>query len=494
MRTHALRITALLVSAAFAQQTYASGYHFTTQSSSAQSVANASGAEANDASTIFTNPAGLSRLDGDNFTGVLEVIAPHGDFTDQGTHTTNFNGSVPGYNGVSPGGDNGGGFVKTTAVPHLYLSHQINDALTVGFGAFVPFGSDVKYNSSWVGRYDVIETSLATVALNPSFSWKVNKEWSIGGGVTAQYINGKLVKGADMGSGAVGNFLSSYGAQIQAGAMQAAAGAQQAGAAAQQAAAAAAAAQAAGNAAAAQQYAAQAAQYGAQAKALAAQAQSLAAIPGTLISTFAGQSAFDGQVSVKGDDWGYGFNVGALYNADDHTRFGIAYRSQIHHKLSGNATWTVSQNYANNSVLAQTGAALGLGNTLGGIVQSTLNGQFTNSAASIAVDTPESFSINGYHDFTDRFALMADITWTKHSRFQALTVRFANQLPPANIPENWADTTKYSLGASYRLSDALQLRAGWSYDQSPVTDANRTPALPDGNRRWYSFGANWKLS
>ncbi|MGL6046590.1 MAG: outer membrane protein transport protein, partial [Vogesella sp.] len=54
----------------------ASGYHFGTQSVSAQSTANASAAEAADASTIFYNAAGMTKLEGTNFSGALNLVAP----------------------------------------------------------------------------------------------------------------------------------------------------------------------------------------------------------------------------------------------------------------------------------------------------------------------------------------------------------------------------------------------------------------------------------
>ena len=466
MRTHALRITALLVGAALAQQAWASGYHFGTQSVSAQGTANASGAAADDVTTIFSNPAGLTHIDGDNFAGVLDIVVPHGDFTDGGSHT---------YLGQTTGGQSGGNFTKTTVVPHAYLSHKINSDLTVGFGAFVPFGSDVEYASNWAGRYDVLETKLETLALNPSFAWRVNPTVSIGGGITAQYNKGKLVKGADFGTVSMiapnGNGPS-LAQQLQ-GALT----------------------QAQGLAAAAQAtFGTSSAQY----QQAAAAVQALTGLNSSMVANLSGNPTYDGQVDVNGDDWGYGFNMGVLFDIDPHTRVGVAYRSKIQHKLNGTANWTVPQTFASSPVYAQasaTLAALGtnVGN-LGQLVQNSLNSTFSNGGASIAVDTPESLSLSVYRDINDKLALMADVTRTKHSRLQAINVQFANGLAPANIPENWADTTKYSVGGTYKYSDQLKLRAGFMYDQSPVSDSNRTPALPDGDRKWVSLGFNWAFS
>lgn len=428
MRMHALRLSALLVSAAFAQQALASGYHFGTQSVSAQGTANASGAAAEDASTIFYNPAGLTLVKGTTISGVLDIVVPHTEFKDGGSHTSGVINTANGQTvipGRATGGSNGGDFVKTTAVPHAYFSHQLNDTTTVGLGVFVPFGSMTEYNDDWVGRYNIIKTELKTVAINPSFAFKASEMVSVGGGITAQYIHGKLIKGADFGSGAVGLLL-------QQGAIN-------------------------------------------------------AATANALLNTagVAGNPNYSGKVDIKGDDWAFGWNLGVMFNIDPGTRIGVAYRSKIKHELQGDATWTVPQTFA------AAGSPFG---PAGAIVQSSLNARYSNSAATLNVDTPESLSISAFKQINSKIALMADVTRTRHSRFEELRVDFANGLADSNTPERWDDTTKVSVGGSYQLNDAIKLRGGLSYDQSPVDDSNRTPSIPDNNRKWFSLGANWALN
>lgn len=51
----------------------ASGYHFGSQSVSAQGTSHANSAEAADASVLFYNPAGMSLLDGTQFAGGLTL-------------------------------------------------------------------------------------------------------------------------------------------------------------------------------------------------------------------------------------------------------------------------------------------------------------------------------------------------------------------------------------------------------------------------------------
>ena len=84
-------------------QVQASGYHFGSQSVAAQGSAHANGAEAADPSTIFYNPAGLTRLKGTQVTSGLTILLPDGDYEDKGS-TDVFGNPLSGECGrVSPG-------------------------------------------------------------------------------------------------------------------------------------------------------------------------------------------------------------------------------------------------------------------------------------------------------------------------------------------------------------------------------------------------------
>ncbi|MDC8786534.1 OmpP1/FadL family transporter [Roseateles koreensis] len=410
---------------------HASGYHFGSQSAASQGTANANGAEAVDASALFYNPAASSRLQGTQASGVLNIVVPSGSYQDQGS-TTQF--------GLPTNGGNGGKFVATTAVPHAYLTHQLNDALSLGFGVFVPFGSKSDYSPDWAGRYNTIGTEVKTIALNPSIAFKLNERLSLGAGVTAQYMEGKLSKGADFGSGAMALIVQQ---QVAANAV-------------------------------------------AGVPTSVIQAAVLNKLSG-LIQAVSGNPSYSGRVDVDGTGWGYGFNLGLLYNYDDNTRFGLAYRSNISHTLKGQANWQV-QTPAANLAAVLNGALPGAGT----LVQQRLLAAYTNSDASLNVDTPESVSLSFFKQ-QDKLAVMGDLTITSHSRFNELRVDFSNNLPDSVTPERWKNTIRASFGANYQWSDQLKLRGGLAFDQSPVTLATRTPSIPDADRVWVSAGMNWKF-
>lgn len=91
---------------------------------------------------------------------------------------------------------------------------------------------------------------------------------------------------------------------------------------------------------------------------------------------------------------------------------------------------------------------------------------------------------------------MADVTWTRHSQMQNIDVNF--NTPSEGdfvVRQNWRNTYKVSVGANYKYNDALMLRGGVAYDQSPVSDDSlRHPALPDSNRWLFSLGGNYKFT
>ena len=104
---------------------------------------------------------------------------------------------------------------------------------------------------------------------------------------------------------------------------------------------------------------------------------------------------------------------------------------------------------------------------------------------------PESVSLSLFHQINDRFAILADATWTKWDRFEELRFEYDNPNQPDTVqPENWENTMRYSLGLTYTHNDRLLFRMGTAYDETPIPSAEyRTPRIPGNDRTWLSFGA-----
>ncbi|AZN36547.1 OmpP1/FadL family transporter [Iodobacter ciconiae] len=361
----------------------ASGYHFGTQSVSAQGVAISNAAEAEDATVLFYNPAGMTNLPGTNISGALIVVDPHISFSNM--NATN-------SRGKTVTGNDGGTATGPVVVPQTYITHQVNEQLFVGLAMFVPFGDKTNFDDKWIGRYNGTDLELMTLAINPSVAYKINEQFSVGAGVTAQYMKARYKKMIDLGGKAtVGGFSS---------------------------------------------------------------------------------PALDGSMDYEGDDWSYGFNLGATWKVDDTLRFGAAYRSSLSHTLEGDAKFTVPGVFP-------PGVAVGA--------------KLLNSNGTVDLETPDSFSLNFYKKLNSQFALTGDWTHTWHSKFQDLILKTDAGFM-ADVEQKWRDTDRFSLGLSYQYSDPLKLRFGLAFDQSPADQAKyRIANLPDSDRIWFSTGFNYVI-
>jgi len=196
-RTVALLMGGILTSAAM--NSHSAGYAIIEQSASGMGNAYAGAAAvAEDASTIYFNPAGLTHLPGSQMVLAGHVIMPTADFSNRGSYANPLlTGGVP-VAGSLPGPDDDGG--ETKFVPNFYFSSQISEKLFAGIGINAPFGLATKYDDDWVGRYHAIESEISTVNINPSLAWKVNDMFSLGAGISAQYIDATLSNAVDFGS------------------------------------------------------------------------------------------------------------------------------------------------------------------------------------------------------------------------------------------------------------------------------------------------------
>ncbi len=183
----------------------------------------------------------------------------------------------------------------------------------------------------------------------------------------------------------------------------------------------------------------------------------------------------DGFADVYGTGWSYGWNVGMLYAPSNTRRLGLAYRSEVKQSISGTADFTVPSEA--EFLVAGSGA-------------------FADTEAQSEVTLPASASVSYWQQVNDKVALMADATWTNWAVFDELRIHYANPNQPDSVTtEAWQDTWRYSVGMNYILNDTIMLRTGVALDQGPVTqDEYRTARVPDGERRWLSFGMGYRIS
>ncbi len=399
-KTAELLFFILLVILLISGNAMGAGFAIVEQSVSGLGNAYAGGAaSAEDATTIFYNPAGISRLQEPELIVGTHIIMPSARFKNEGsTHVLQ---SITGV--ALTGGDSGNGAI-TVYVPNFYYARHLTKSLSVGLGINSPFGLETEYSEEWVGRYHAIKSELTTININPTIAYIINENLSIGIGLNFQYLKAKLSNAIDFGTIDAAGGLAAFG--LAAGA--------------------------------------------------------LGLIP----------QQSDGYVTLKGDSWGIGYNLGILYEFNAETRLGIAYRSRVKHKVKGDADFS---------------------NVPSGLDPYPI---FKDTNAESYITLPDSLSVGLYHLLTSQLAVMADITWTNWSVFDELRFKFDNTYQADGVTTTkWKDSYRYSLGLTYMPSKQLALRTGIAYDESPIRDAKyRTPRIPDEDRLWVAFGVGYRFS
>ena len=161
------------------------------QSASGQGAAYAgASAIAEDASTIYFNPAGMTRLSGQQIVVAGHIISPDAKFTNNGsTVAAGFGG------GALSGPDSSTG--DLAFIPNFYYSAELDNDIFVGVGVNVPYGLSTEYDDGWVGRYHALRSEITSINVNPSIAWKATNTVSVGFGISIQYLDLEITNSLD---------------------------------------------------------------------------------------------------------------------------------------------------------------------------------------------------------------------------------------------------------------------------------------------------------
>ena len=337
-------------------------------------------ARAQDASTVFTNPAGMTRLAGDQFTLGAQVLYGDVGFSiGQGT--------TPAL-----GGNAGGNPVDWLPGGGLFYSHSVSPDFKVGLALTGNFGSVVKYDDGWVGRYRAQEGTLLGFSILPSAAWRINENLSLGASLNAMV--GKFENRV-----AVNNIVGS-----------------------------------------------------------------------------------DGSLELDDNAWGFGANLGLLYEVNQGTRFGITYTSPVKLDFSAQPQWS-DLGTGIRALLASRG--------------------LLDANVDLGVTVPQGVNASFYHEIDPRWAVLGSVGWQQWSKFGEVAVGVDSNNPIGLTTRlDFKDTWHVAGGAQYKWSDKWLLNAGIAYD-SGFQDNNAVALALPANAAWrFGIGAqkeesktfNWGLS
>ncbi|NWD76556.1 outer membrane protein transport protein [Pseudomonas gingeri] len=366
MKKVMLKTTLSLSVALASTQLFASGFALNEQSISGMGTGYAGrSSSAEDASTVYGNPAGMSLLGRDQVTAGVATI-------DATSNIRNTSGNP---------GTSDGDMVPFTSVPNAFFVKQLGNGWALGLGAYAPFGLITDYESGFGGNNFGHKSEVKVVTLQPTVSYAINDMVSIGGGPTINRISGEL------SSSTPGN----------------------------------------------------------------------------------------GFVDVKGDDTAVGYNIGVIVQPTSTTRLGLTYHSKVSYSLDGHTTIT------------------------GPLVFGPFSG--SRFKGSLDITTPENVDFSITQKLDDQWTVYGGATWTRWSRLQNITVNNEGVSPllggssgsigTITEQQNWRDTWASAIGVAYRVNKEWVLRSGFSVDQSPTNNTDRSVRIPTGDRKAISFGAGY---
>lgn len=137
-------------------------------------------ASAQDASTIVTNPAGMTRLPDHMFTGGLQAM--DGDISYQLDNDA--------------GRQSPGDILRFIPNGSAFYSQKLNDDLFAGIGIYGNYGLGIDFGN-WAGDRLIKKSTMVAMTLSPSLAYKLNDRVSVGGSVNVNYGLLSLTRNVD---------------------------------------------------------------------------------------------------------------------------------------------------------------------------------------------------------------------------------------------------------------------------------------------------------
>jgi long-chain fatty acid transport protein len=376
-----IQLSLAAIFAGFSANSFASGFQlFEVNGAGVGDFYAGAAANANDASAAFFNPAALVTMKNPQIQ--LSAVGIWSDVNFSGNSTDTF----PPFPPATIRGSAQGGAYST--VPSFEAAGPINNEISWGLSAAVPFGLNTNYDQSSFLRYSATKTAVQVIDISPSVGFKVTDKLSLGLGIDADRLSAEL--------------------------------------------------------------------------------DSVAGTP----SPFSPIN-FDTVSQNYANGWGYGWHTGALYQFTPDTRVGLEYRSKVSFTINGTSNF--------------------IGPLAGGEI----------SSQSLAVDTtlPATSILSAFHQFNCEWAGEATVAYTQWDVFNNIALQNVQVTPTGgnptgligvSIPQNFRNTWRTAVGATFHPFKQWLFRAGVGYDQTPTQNNARNVRLPDGNRFATSLGVHYQ--
>jgi len=180
----------------------------------------------------------------------------------------------------------------------------------------------------------------------------------------------------------------------------------------------------------------------------------------------------DGGLSLESWDEAFQGNAGVLLRPIDKLRIGLTYQSEADYKFGFRPHLT------------------GLGPGFQAIRQK-IGGVKIN----VPLTEPQQVMASAVYELTSKLSLMGNVGWQNWSAFGEFPVGIsaANQTTlTTNL--HFSDTCQIAIGQQYRIAEKLLWSAGFAYDSSPVSKADRVAVLPIDRQLRYGTGIQYEIN
>jgi long-chain fatty acid transport protein len=187
----------------------------------------------------------------------------------------------------------------------------------------------------------------------------------------------------------------------------------------------------------------------------------------------------DGTLKVRGNAWGVGGVFGVLLEPTPSTRVGVQY--------------TTPMTFQYDDIIDEVQGAGRSLQILRILVGAAINVP-VGSQVDLRLTMPQQVMASAYHAFNDRLALMLNFGWQNWSKFGRPSVVISGEPNiRTTLDQGYNDTFHTAIGVHYRPAPEWLLKAGFAYDTSAVSDADRTVAFPVDQQFRYAFGVQYSI-
>ncbi len=126
-------------------------------------------------------------------------------------------------------------------------------------------------------------------------------------------------------------------------------------------------------------------------------------------------------------------------------------------------------------------------------VPAFLSDKLKTTAFSAELPMPAELGVGMSVKPIDKLLLAFDYNYTYWSVYKELRINFKNDLPTSVSAKNYKNTSTMRFGAEYQVNDKIFVRAGYYYDESPLTKDHFSPETPSLDSNNYTFGLGYQM-